>query len=180
MVLVNSTHDTNTNRYKLFRFAMHDVFGRVEDCWLILKTDRKWSIRSTRSLVRTKEKPNLQLAMDVFKRDNPEWNNIKVVMTDKVLREKEVLHAAWPNARQLLCSWHVETWLKKQRSIKDLKVIMKGLVNAESQQQYDDLKDALLTTVDGNDDSLRYKSFMKHRDTSTDEWVMFKRVEFRI
>ncbi|KAE9087640.1 hypothetical protein PF010_g19658 [Phytophthora fragariae] len=29
VVLVDSTHDTNVNRYKLFSFAVHDVFGRV-------------------------------------------------------------------------------------------------------------------------------------------------------
>ncbi|GMF26147.1 unnamed protein product [Phytophthora fragariaefolia] len=29
MVVVVSTHGTNANRYKLFRFAEHDVFGRV-------------------------------------------------------------------------------------------------------------------------------------------------------
>ncbi|KAE9182810.1 hypothetical protein PF005_g22336 [Phytophthora fragariae] len=29
VVLVDSTHDTKSNRYKLFSFAIHDVFGRV-------------------------------------------------------------------------------------------------------------------------------------------------------
>jgi hypothetical protein len=29
VVLVDSTHDTNANRYKLFSFVVHDVFGKV-------------------------------------------------------------------------------------------------------------------------------------------------------
>jgi hypothetical protein len=29
VVLVDATHDTNANRYKLFSFAVHDVFGKV-------------------------------------------------------------------------------------------------------------------------------------------------------
>lgn len=136
------------------------------------------------ALVRTEEKPNLALAVAAFKKHNPEWSKIRVVMSDKALHEKEVLLEGWPNARQLLCRWHVETWLKKQCSrlgdvgpteTKELKSIMKGLVNAASQEHYDDLKTALLETVGNNKENLLYKSFMKHWDTTTDEWVMFKR-----
>ncbi|KAE8905006.1 hypothetical protein PF003_g10891 [Phytophthora fragariae] len=32
VVLVDSTHDTNANRYKLFSFVVHDVFGKVSCC----------------------------------------------------------------------------------------------------------------------------------------------------
>ncbi|KAE9265720.1 hypothetical protein PR003_g32369, partial [Phytophthora rubi] len=99
VVLVDSTHDTNVNRYKLFSFAVHDVFGRGQYV--------------QHALVQTEEKPNLVLVVAVFKRNNPAWANIRVVMTDKALHEKDVLHEAWPNATQLLCRWHVETWLKR-------------------------------------------------------------------
>ncbi|KAE9265803.1 hypothetical protein PR003_g32344, partial [Phytophthora rubi] len=136
------------------------------------------------ALVITEEKPNLAIAVATFNKNNPAWTKIRVVMTDKALHEKDVLADAWPKARQLLCKWHVETWLKKQCSrsggvgkleTKQLKVIMKGLVNAESQQEYDDLKAAFLSTVGDDADNLLYKSFMTHWDTTTEEWVMFKR-----
>ncbi|OWY95002.1 hypothetical protein PHMEG_00035116 [Phytophthora megakarya] len=65
VVLVDATHDTNVNRYKLFSFAVHDVFGRTE------------------------ENANLALAVAVFNRNNPAWSKIRVVMTDKALHEKE-------------------------------------------------------------------------------------------
>ncbi|OWZ06303.1 hypothetical protein PHMEG_00021463 [Phytophthora megakarya] len=58
---------------------------------------------------------------------------------------------------------------------KKLKVIMKGLVNAESQVKYDNLKVALLETLGNDKDNLLYSSFMKHWDPNIDEWVMFKR-----
>ncbi|OWZ14014.1 hypothetical protein PHMEG_00012566, partial [Phytophthora megakarya] len=29
VILVDSTHNTNSNRYKLFSFVVHDVFGKV-------------------------------------------------------------------------------------------------------------------------------------------------------
>ncbi|ETM01617.1 hypothetical protein L917_01817 [Phytophthora nicotianae] len=80
-------------------------------------------------------------------------------MTDKAMHEKDVLMEAWLNARQPLCKWHVETWLKKhclrlgglgKVETQELKVIMMGLVNAQSQQEYDDLKEKLLDKL-GND-----------------------------
>jgi hypothetical protein len=136
------------------------------------------------ALVITEEKPNLAIAVATFNKNNPAWSKIRVVMTDKALHEKDVLADAWPKARQLLCKWHVETLLKKQCSrlggvgkleTKQLKVIMKGLVNAESQQEYDDLKAAFLSTVEDDTGNLLYKSFMTHWDTTTEKWVMFKR-----
>ncbi|ETM00671.1 hypothetical protein L917_02627 [Phytophthora nicotianae] len=35
-------------------------------------------------------------------------------MTDKAIHEKDVLREEFPDARQLLCQWHVITWLNKQ------------------------------------------------------------------
>ncbi|KUF96199.1 hypothetical protein AM588_10008562 [Phytophthora nicotianae] len=170
VVLVDSTHGTNVNRYKLFTFRVHDVFGLGQYV--------------QHALVQTEEKANLALSVGAFKRNNPQWSKIEVEMTDKAMHEKEVLHDAWPNARQLLCRWHVETWLKKQCSrlggvgraeTMKLKVIMKELVNAESQEEYGDLKDSLLETLGNDKENRLYMSFMQHWDTTTDEWVMFKR-----
>ncbi|KAE8968660.1 hypothetical protein PF011_g27099 [Phytophthora fragariae] len=36
VVLVDSTHNSNANRYKLFSFAVHDVFGKVGNCFQAL------------------------------------------------------------------------------------------------------------------------------------------------
>ncbi|KAE9291619.1 hypothetical protein PR003_g24984, partial [Phytophthora rubi] len=71
VVLVDSTHDTNSNRYKLFSFAIHDVFGRGQYV--------------QHALVITEEKPNLAIAVATFNKNNPAWTKIRVVMTDKAL-----------------------------------------------------------------------------------------------
>ncbi|OWZ13561.1 hypothetical protein PHMEG_00013092 [Phytophthora megakarya] len=89
VVLVDSTHATKANRYKPFNFAVHDVFGRGQYV--------------QHALVEAEEKPNLALIVAAFNKNNPDWMKIRVVMTDKALHEKEVLHEAWPHARQLLC-----------------------------------------------------------------------------
>ncbi|OWZ22540.1 LOW QUALITY PROTEIN: hypothetical protein PHMEG_0002731 [Phytophthora megakarya] len=57
VVLVDATHDTNVNGYKLFRFAVHDVFGLGQYV--------------QHALVHTEEKANLALAVSVFKRNHP-------------------------------------------------------------------------------------------------------------
>ncbi|KAL4099835.1 hypothetical protein PRIC1_007634 [Phytophthora ramorum] len=115
------------------------------------------------ALVQTEEKANLALAVAAFKKNNPRWSNIRVVMT--YTRKMSFMKAGL-----MLDYYYTET--------KQLKVIMKGLVNAESQHQYDDFKEALLMTLDNDKDNHLYKSFMQHWDTTTDEWVMFKRGEF--
>ncbi|ETO70485.1 hypothetical protein F444_13041, partial [Phytophthora nicotianae P1976] len=145
VVLVDSTHNTNVNRYKLFSVAVHDVFGRGQFVH--------------HALVRTEEKGNLARAVASFKKHNPDWDKIRVVMTDKAMHEKD-------------CS-RLEGLGKLET--KTLKTIMKGLVNAESQQHYDDLKAAMLKTVGNNTENLLYKSFVQHWYTTIDEWVMFKR-----
>ncbi|KAE9289619.1 hypothetical protein PF008_g25838 [Phytophthora fragariae] len=81
VVLVDSTHNSNANRYKLFSFAVHDVFGKGQFV--------------QHALVRTKEKPNLALAVAAFKKHNPEWSKIRVVMSDKALHEKELSNYAF-------------------------------------------------------------------------------------
>ncbi|KAE9272173.1 hypothetical protein PR003_g30287, partial [Phytophthora rubi] len=71
VVLVDSTHNTNSNRYKLFSFAIHGVFGRGHYV--------------QHALVITEEKPNLAIAVATFNKNNPAWTKIRVVMTDKAL-----------------------------------------------------------------------------------------------
>ncbi|KAG4042790.1 hypothetical protein PC123_g21727 [Phytophthora cactorum] len=78
VIMIDSTHDTNTYRYKLFSFVAHNVFGKI------------------------------------FKDNNPEWDQIRVVATNKAVHDKDVLREMVPDARPLLCQKHVATLLMKQ------------------------------------------------------------------
>ncbi|OWZ22539.1 hypothetical protein PHMEG_0002730 [Phytophthora megakarya] len=73
-------------------------------------------------------------------------------MTDKALHEKQCSRLGGLGKTEM----------------KQLKARMKGLVNAESQHEYDYLKKALLATLESDKDNLLYKTFMKHWDTTTD------------
>jgi len=132
-------------------------------------------------LIQTEEKDNLRLAVECFRKHNPAWASVRVVVTDKAMHEKEVLREYFPKARQLLCQWHVITWLKKQATRlapaqkKHVKGIVKSLVYARSSQEYQDAKDALLETLGGDDDDQMYQFFLKNWDQNQDEWVSYKR-----
>ncbi|POM72994.1 LOW QUALITY PROTEIN: Hypothetical protein PHPALM_10208 [Phytophthora palmivora] len=149
VVMVDATHNTNVNRYKLFSFVVHDVFG----------------------------KDNLRHVVE----NNPEWRKVQVVMSDKAVHEKDVLHEMLPQARQLLCQWHVITWLKKQTARlakpvkKEVKTVMPLLVYAESPQEYEDAKGAMLQKLGGDASHKLYKTFMENWDNSQDEWVSYRR-----
>ncbi|KAE8953234.1 hypothetical protein PF011_g32472, partial [Phytophthora fragariae] len=84
VVLVDSTHDTNANRYKLFSFVVHDVFGKGQYVH--------------HALVESEHKVNLRCVIEIFKKNNPEWEKIRVFMTDKAMHEKTVLKEEFPQA----------------------------------------------------------------------------------
>ncbi|KAE8954371.1 hypothetical protein PF011_g32121, partial [Phytophthora fragariae] len=97
------------------------------------------------------------------------------------MHEKAVLLEGFPEARQLLCQWHVITWLKKQATRlapaqkKQVKGLMKALVYSRSSDEYLDAKEALLHTLGGDVEHPMYKFFFSNWDNMQDEWVSFKR-----
>ncbi|KAE9028334.1 hypothetical protein PR003_g10567 [Phytophthora rubi] len=142
LVLVDATHDTNTNRHKLFSFAVRDGFGK------------------------SKEKANLRLAAKCFRKRNSAWANVRVIVTDKAIHEKAVLHEYFPKTHQVLGQWHEITWLKKQVSRlapahkQQVKGIVKSLIYERSSQEYQDAKgakDALLETLGWDDEDPMYQ-----------------------
>ncbi|OWZ00063.1 hypothetical protein PHMEG_00028830 [Phytophthora megakarya] len=129
VVLGDSTHDTNVNRYKLFSFVVHDVFGKYVH----------------HALVESEHKVNLRQGVEIFKKNNPDWIKIRVALTDKAVHEKDALREKFPDARQLHCQWHVITWLKKQAARlasnrkKKIMAFMRLLVYAKAQGKKKDV-----------------------------------------
>ncbi|OWZ11109.1 hypothetical protein PHMEG_00015924 [Phytophthora megakarya] len=136
VIMVDTTHDTNSNRYKLFCFVVHDVFGKGQYVH--------------HALVQTEHMVNLRRVVEGFKSNNPEWTKVRVIITNKTFHEKKVLLEMFPKVRQLLCQSHVLTWLKKQAGRlapnvkKEVKSLIRLLVCAASTRDYEDAKDTLL------------------------------------
>lgn len=135
VILVDTTHGTNKNYYKLFSILVDDVFGKVSQSCTRYCTSRGFlvpDIVSLRvcvsfqgqyvqhSLVERETKENLSFCLQEFKEANPAWEKIRVIVTDKDFSEKDVLAEAFPNARQILCQFHVIDYLRKQVALPEL------------------------------------------------------------
>ncbi|OWY95998.1 hypothetical protein PHMEG_00033849, partial [Phytophthora megakarya] len=170
VVLVDTTHDTHANQYKLFSFMMTDFFGKgqyVQHAW-----------------VKAETKEHLRLAIMCFQENNPFWTKVKVFVTDKAFHEKAVLAEAFPESRQLLCLFHVVAWLEKQAAKlstgtalekEKLKAALSALVYSTSQRQYDEDKHYLLKVLKNNEDHELYRFFMVNWDVRKEEWALFER-----
>ncbi|KAE9250365.1 hypothetical protein PF004_g2976 [Phytophthora fragariae] len=113
VLMVDSTHDTNCNGYKLFSFVVHDCFGKGQYVH--------------HALVERETKDNLRLAVNAFKACNPQFNEVKVVMTDKAFHGKDILAEVFTRARQLLCQFHVQQWFSKQYALSsDANYVIEG------------------------------------------------------
>lgn len=44
--------------------------------------------------------------MDLFKKHNPRWTSIRVLMSDKDMTERETLAASFPESELLICLFH--------------------------------------------------------------------------
>ncbi|KAE8972758.1 hypothetical protein PR001_g26506 [Phytophthora rubi] len=170
VVMVDTTHDTNANAYKLFSFVVHDCFGKGQYV--------------QHALVERETKDILRLVVNVFKDDNPAYSNVKVVMTDKAFHEKDVLAEVFKQARQLLCQFHVQQWFAKQvgrlmRGSTDEKALVEAsmaqLIYARSASEYDEQKALLLDLLGGNDNHPLYNTFIENWDGMTEEWVAYRR-----
>ncbi|KAE8879694.1 hypothetical protein PF003_g36140 [Phytophthora fragariae] len=96
-------------------------------------------------------------------------------MTDKAMHEKTVLKEEFPQARQLLCQWHVVTWLKKQAARlassvkKQVKAMMELLVYARSKMEYDEARSTMKELLGGDETHPLYKTFLENWDNSQEE-----------
>lgn len=170
VVMVDTTHGTNRNRYKLFSFVVHDVFGKGQYV--------------QHALVVSETKDNLRCAVEFFKKNNPEWHKIEVFVLDKAFHEKDVLQEEIPQARQLLCHFHVQEWLHLQvarrttgkKAEKDLlKGTVSALIAAKSAEDYRIQKQALLEQLGGDEKHEFYQFFLLHWVSCKEQWTAYLR-----
>ncbi|KAF4130715.1 MULE transposase domain-containing protein [Phytophthora infestans] len=139
ILLVDTTHDTNAHAYKLFSFVVQDCFGKGQYI--------------QHALVERETKDNLRLVLQTFVANNPSYNDVEVLMTDKAFHEKAVLAEVFTSARQLLCQFHVQQWFAKQVARLDkgtteekavIEASMGQMIDSASAKEYEDQKSLLL------------------------------------
>ncbi|KAE8999486.1 hypothetical protein PF011_g14603 [Phytophthora fragariae] len=145
VILVDTTHDTNKNKYKLFSIQVDDVFGKVE----------------------SEMADNLSFCLKEFKESNPAWVNIRVVVTDKDFNEKDVLADAFPDARQLIRQFHVIDYLRKQ--------VFYLMMKAESATAYSAYRQEMLRSLGNDKKNAFFEYFEVNWETRKEEWVNYRR-----
>ena len=58
------------------------------------------------SVIASEDTTSIQWMLDTFKKLNPNWTSIRVVMADKDLKERDVIRNELPNASILICLFH--------------------------------------------------------------------------
>ena len=67
IVIMDSTHGTNSSQYKLFGMMVHDKYGRGQFV--------------QHALIHSENKINFTSVIEAFKESNPQWNDVlKVIM----------------------------------------------------------------------------------------------------
>ncbi|DAZ95546.1 TPA: hypothetical protein N0F65_005238, partial [Lagenidium giganteum] len=192
VLLVDTTYKTNDLGYKLFGMMIEEAYGIGQFV--------------QHSFVDHETRKNLELCVDAFKKNNPSWENVRAIVADKDMNEIGVLARAFPNARCLLCPFHVLQHFKKTAlRVVDSKcltnvfcflgkfgipssmenavqVAIKKMVYAPSERRYVDVRDQLLSDIrqakDRCGDARTFKEyFLKTWDACRDSWVSCYRAD---
>ena len=57
-------------------------------------------------LLVTEDQPSITWMMETFKKRNPAWSKVRVVMADKDIGERDVIKTALPSSSVLICLYH--------------------------------------------------------------------------
>jgi hypothetical protein len=99
VVMVDATHDTNAEGYKLFSFMVIDSFGQSQFV--------------QHAFVQNERKETLSTVVQQFIRTNPAAKKIKCFMVDKNFTEIGVLRTEFESASVLLCQFHAVKYLRE-------------------------------------------------------------------
>ncbi|OWZ02724.1 hypothetical protein PHMEG_00025668 [Phytophthora megakarya] len=173
LLLVDCTHKTNRYNYQLLTFMAMNEFGE--------------GTVVQHSLIEANGDWHMERAIAHFKRLHPSRiNMLRVIMVDKDLNEIRVLESNFPDARVLICHFHVIKYLKEMRSkpefckisgddASQIDAAVHKMVYAGSEDVYDAAYVALHGICDriGFQDFFSY--FERNWDTCQDRWVMYRR-----
>ncbi|ETM44663.1 hypothetical protein L914_10123 [Phytophthora nicotianae] len=91
VVMVDSTHGT---KFKLFSFMINNIFGHGQYV--------------QHSLVENESHAGMKDAISAFKENNPTWDKIRAIMTDKDFDELSLLQHEFPLDQVLIFHFHLK------------------------------------------------------------------------
>lgn len=172
-LMVDCTHKTNRYNYQLMTFMVMNEYGE--------------GMPVQQSLIEANGDWHTDCAIEHFKRVHAgRWKLLRVIMVDKDLNEIKILQSHFPEARILICRFHVVKYLSEMyrkpvygRISEDdhdaIDAIVDQMINAPSQDAYDSNRDDLRELCDrlGNVGFFDYMERNWH--VCQDMWVIFRR-----
>lgn len=162
-VMIDATYKLNNLRMPLFILLIVDGNGLSEIVALWVVTDES--------------KETLRQMVQLFKKHNPNHNQIKCVMADKDLTERAIISDEFDNAHILICLFHTLRSIKREVSCEKLKItsdqrnlaleILQKLAYSRSLSEYDTHYQELTKT---NLHAV-IKYFNENWDNIKDQWV---------
>lgn len=164
LVLVDATYKLTNVHMALYVMLCIGPNGESEIVALFLST-----LEDTQSL---------RSALKQFKERNSKWTEIKTVMTDKDMAERDAIRQEFSDASLLLCVFHVLRSMSREITTTKMGIneaqrasalkVMQSLVYASTESQYDSLRDHLHSTMPAS--VVRY--FEANWHTCRCEWVL--------
>lgn len=166
IVLVDGTYNVNKAGMPLYSFMVEDGFGHGRVAFYGAISEETAEV--------------LETVVQVFKEANPASDQIQVIVIDKDLTEHKVLSEAFPQAKILLCQFHVIKYFNKvsdcdipKSDREELRGKLRSLVYASSEAEYERLKDDVRFA---NEDFNDY--FEKNWQNCKAMWVSYLRDEY--
>ena len=121
---------------------------------------------------------SMKWMVDMFKKNNSEWQRIRVVMADKDIQERNIIKQCLPNSSVLICLFHTLRSFRRQISCEKLGIsagqrsvsleIVHKLAYASSEEEYD----ALYAQLQRDAPQEVVKYYNENWHTIKHEWVL--------
>ncbi|RLN96847.1 hypothetical protein BBJ28_00025001, partial [Nothophytophthora sp. Chile5] len=177
LIMVDCTHKTNRYNYQLCTFMVMNEYGE--------------GMVVQHSLIESNGDWHMDQAVLHFKRANPNrTKSLRVIMVDKDMNEIRVLQSHFPEARVLICHFHVIKWLKEARTKpeyggtklaeEDASAVDSAvyrMVYAQSQEGYDAMHTILRDLCERVGIKLFADYFDRNWHNCQDMWVSHRRAK---
>ncbi|KAE9157828.1 hypothetical protein PF004_g32072 [Phytophthora fragariae] len=126
--------------------------------------------------------------MDHIKRANEHWRFVRIVIADKDMRDIDIIRKKFPEARVLLCHFHVIKWLHEtiRKSTKfgvyeedvlsQMKHTITNMTYARTTEAYTSHRDEFKSLAHREDRTELWDYFVKNWDECCEIWVMTYRI----
>ena len=129
-------------------------------------------------LLVTEDKDSLQWMLEMFKKNNPCWSQVRIAMADKDIGECDVINSSLPSTSVLICLFHALRTFRREVSCEKLGItagericaleVFQKMAYASSEEKYQ----SLCKELQENSPKQVKDYFQDNWANIKDEWVL--------